>query len=167
MKTILLCILGLLGHNILEAQTPHKPSATSNIAHIPSTFPLVQKDFKALSSPYGYRKHPISKTIKLHKGVDLVAAKGTAVLTTASGIVQKSEYQKGYGNYILLSHLDTVQTLYAHLWMPLVKKGDTVQQGQIIGFVGATGQATAAHLHYEIRINNKTLDPMRLWKRKI
>jgi len=164
MKTILILILLVTGQKSANTQEIVKNDTISTTAYIPSYFPLAQRDFKRVSSPFGYRKHPIHQKIKLHTGIDLAADKGAAVLATASGIVEKSEYQKGYGNYIQLAHSDTIQTCYAHLWVPLVKKGDTVVQGQIIGLVGATGLATGPHLHYEVHLNDKKIDPMLIWK---
>ncbi|WP_025741808.1 M23 family metallopeptidase [Aquimarina pacifica] len=169
MKTLyiyrqLFTVILLVCYTTAYTQNTEKQVAEGNINNIPTHFPIAKGDFKTISSPFGYRKHPILHKNKLHAGIDLVAPKGAAVLATASGIVQKSEYQKGYGNYILLAHFAEVQTLYAHLWISLVKKGDAVVQGQIIGLVGETGLATGPHLHYEVRVNNKKLDPMRIWK---
>ncbi len=146
------------------AQKPENKVVSDSITNFPICFPLVKKDFKTISSPFGYRKHPILQKNKLHAGIDLVAPKGSAVLATANGVIQKSMYQKGYGNHIVIAHFSTLETLYAHLWITLVRKGDMVTQGQIIGFVGETGLATGPHLHYEIRMNNKKIDPMLIWK---
>ncbi len=127
-------------------------------------FPIRSKDFQKVSSPFGYRKHPILQEIRLHAGIDIVAPKGTAVLATATGVVKRSTFQEGYGNFIVITHPDSIKTLYAHLWINLVKEGDRVTQGQLIGFVGATGRVTGPHLHYEIHIKNKKIDPLLVWK---
>lgn len=162
-----ICLLMLLlsvTYQTNYGQVSEKKDTTANIQNIPTHFPLASKDFHKVSSPYGFRKHPILQKTKLHAGIDLVAPKGAAVLATASGHIEHSAYQKGYGNYITIQHLPNLKTLYAHLWLRLVQKGDQVAQGQIIGLVGDTGLATAPHLHYEVHLNNKKIDPILLWR---
>ncbi len=132
--------------------------------NVPIYFPLDKNDFVKMSSAYGYRKHPIHKKKMLHKGIDLVAMKGKPVYATATGVVQKAGYKKDYGNYVLISHLGGIKTLYGHLWVRMIKKGDRVSQGQLIGFVGDTGLVTGPHLHYEIWLRNKKVDPLLVWK---
>ena len=161
---VIIPILLLVCSTLTYAQNTKKENVMDPLKSLPIHFPLAKEDFKNISSPFGFRRHPILQKNKLHAGIDLVAPKGAAVLASANGVVQKSVYQKGYGNHIVIAHYLTLETLYAHLWITLVKKGDTVTQGQLIGFVGDTGLATGPHLHYEIRMNNKKLDPIRFWK---
>lgn len=134
-------------------------------SEFPDFFPLNMENFTRLSSGYGYRVHPLHKKIKKHKGLDLVAKKGSAVYASARGKVLESGYDKGYGNYILLLHGEHTKTLYAHLLGSIVKKGRIVKKGQIIGAVGDTGMVTGPHLHYEIRIKEKRVNPLLFWKK--
>lgn len=114
-----------------------------------------------ITSPFGYRIHPISGGKKLHAGADLAGATGTKVMASASGKVTRASPFSGYGNCIDISHGGKVSTRYAHLSAIKVKVGDQVQQGQLIGLVGATGGVTGPHLHWEYRVNDKPEDPMK------
>lgn len=118
--------------------------------------------FSRISSTFGKRVHPIRKTIVDHKGVDYVAPTGTPIYATAEGIVEFSGWQNGYGKVVILKHFNKYSTLYAHQSKidPKIHKGKKVSQGQLIGYVGSTGWATGPHLHYELRINNKPVDPL-------
>lgn len=109
---------------------------------------------------YGYRNHPVTGKYKLHTGVDLRASTGTKVYAANKGSVTTSGYSSAWGNYIILSHGGGVTTLYAHLSKRSVSKGDTVKQGDIIGYSGNTGYSTAPHLHFEISKNGKTYNPL-------
>ncbi|WP_405208490.1 M23 family metallopeptidase [Aquimarina sp. LLG6339-5] len=149
------------------AQDIQKKAPLLSLESIPAYFPLKKKDFIGVSSMFGLRKHPILHKTKMHSGIDLAAPKGTAVIATAAGVVETSNFKVGYGNYITIHHLPNVKTVYAHLWINLTKKGDVVSQGQIIGIVGDTGLATGPHLHYEIHVNNKKIDPLSIWKNVI
>ncbi|MEM9001373.1 MAG: M23 family metallopeptidase [Bacteroidota bacterium] len=131
--------------------------------HLPNYFPLNRKNFVRVSSGYGYRLHPVHGKVKKHKGIDLVAKKGSAVHASASGSVKEVGFDKGYGNYVLLKHQGMTKTLYGHLLYFFVKKGDKVAKGQLIGAVGDSGWVTGPHLHYEIWIHNKRIDPMFFW----
>jgi len=116
-----------------------------------------------LTSKYGYRENPVTKKYSFHKGIDLAAPKGTKVVASAGGIVVTSQYMNnGYGNCIIIEHANNVKTLYAHLESRLVKPGDTVEQGQQIGTVGATGRATGPHLHYEVYKGKQSINPEEL-----
>ncbi|AGF50025.1 M23 family zinc metallopeptidase [Candidatus Kinetoplastibacterium blastocrithidii TCC012E] len=118
--------------------------------------------FSRISSRFGKRIHPIRKTLVDHKGVDYVAPAGTPIYATADGIVEFSGWQNGYGKVVILKHFNKYSTLYAHQSRidPKIHKGKKVSQGQLIGYVGSTGWATGPHLHYELRINNKPVDPL-------
>lgn len=109
---------------------------------------------------YGYRNHPVTGKYKLHTGVDLRASTGTKVYAANKGSVTTSGYSSAWGNYIILSHGGGVTTLYAHLSKRSVSKGDTVKQGDIIGYSGNTGYSTGPHLHFEISKNGKTYNPL-------
>ena len=114
-----------------------------------------------ITSGFGLRVHPITKTWDHHTGVDLVYHLGTPVLATADGIVEKVEFNAtGYGWYIKIYHKLGFSTLYAHLRSrPLVNPGDKIKKGQLIGYMGSTGISTGTHLHYEIRLGNSLKDP--------
>lgn len=97
---------------------------------------------------------------RLHKGIDIAAPPGTKIIASADGKVIFSGRQKRYGYVIIINHSDNFQTRYAHLSKPLVRAGEEVKKGQVIGFVGKTGRATGYHLHFEIRIMNEPVDPL-------
>lgn len=118
--------------------------------------------YTRISSPFGYRIHPITGVYSLHKGTDMVSAKNTPILAANSGKVSKAYnyVNGGYGKYIIIDHGGGYVTLYAHCNEVLVKKGDVVTKGQQIAKVGTTGNSTGYHLHFEIRINGTAVDPM-------
>ncbi|WP_420374215.1 peptidoglycan DD-metalloendopeptidase family protein [Pollutimonas sp. H1-120] len=118
--------------------------------------------FSRISSTFGMRKHPVHGGWRGHKGVDYAAPTGTPIHATADGIVEFKGKQNGYGNTIILKHHGSYSTLYAHQsrFAAGLKKGDSVSQGQLIGYVGSTGWATGPHLHYEFRVNKKPIDPL-------
>ena len=121
-------------------------------------------DGAKISSNFGMRTHPISGYNKLHKGVDFAAPKGTPVFAGGNGKVEFIGNNGGYGKYIRLRHNNGYKTAYAHLsrFNKNISKGDTVNQGNIIGYVGSTGNSTGPHLHYEIIFQNKQINPMTL-----
>ncbi|MDQ3773688.1 MAG: peptidoglycan DD-metalloendopeptidase family protein [Pseudomonadota bacterium] len=119
--------------------------------------------FSRISSHFSLRRrHPILHTLRAHKGVDYAAPHGTPVKATGNGKVQFAGTQNGYGKTIILQHGDRYGTLYAHLcrFAPRITAGQSVRQGQIIGYVGSTGFATGPHLHYEFRIDGVHRDPL-------
>jgi len=115
-----------------------------------------------LSSSYGMRKHPVSGYNRMHKGVDFAAPTGTPIIAAGSGVITKSGWNGSYGRYIRIRHNSTYDTAYAHLSRIArgVTPGARVEQGQIIGYVGSTGRSTGPHLHYEILVNNRKVNPM-------
>lgn len=112
-----------------------------------------------VTSEFGYRIHPILKVNKLHTGIDIGAASGTNVLAGNSGTVIKAEWNNSYGNVIMVDHGGGIVSLYAHNSKLLVSKGDVVSKGQVIALVGATGQVTGPHIHFEVRINGEYKNP--------
>ena len=114
-----------------------------------------------ITSRWGWRVHPLTGANKYHAGVDVGASSGSTVMAAAGGTVQISEYSSSYGNYCVIYHSNGTTTLYAHMnSLPIVSVGDTVSAGQAIGYVGSTGWATGPHLHFEIRVNGSTVDPI-------
>lgn len=102
-----------------------------------------------VTSPFGWRTHPITGRQHLHGGIDIAAPNGTPILAAKAGVVVLSQYGASYGNYVVLSHPDGTRTLYAHMSQRSVSAGETVRQGQTIGLVGSTGSSTGNHLHFE------------------
>lgn len=118
-----------------------------------------------LTSSYGMRTSPITGDMKFHKGIDLAAPIGTSVYACKNGVVvnaTKDKEDKIYGKFIILDHENNTQSVYAHLSKVLVKTGDEITRGTVIGEVGTTGASTGPHLHFEIRVNGKAQDPKRL-----
>ena len=116
--------------------------------------------FSRVSSGYGMRFHPISGNRKPHLGIDYAAPTGTPVRTVADGVIQFAGWQRGYGNVIFVQHRQDKVTVYAHLHRIHVRKGQRVDQGQLIGLVGSTGASTGPHLHFEYRVGGDHRDPL-------
>jgi murein DD-endopeptidase MepM/ murein hydrolase activator NlpD len=113
-----------------------------------------------LTSPYGYRIHPIYGVRKLHTGIDISAASGTAIKAAGDGVVVFAGRWGGYGNCVILDHGGGVATLYGHCSRLAVSEGQNVTQGQSIAYVGSTGLSTGPHLHFEVRRDGHPVDPM-------
>ena len=113
-----------------------------------------------ITSNFGYRIHPIFGTKKLHRGLDIGAAAGTNVLAAESGVVLTAGYNSSYGYYITINHGSGYVTLYAHNSKLLVKSGDTVSRGQVIAKCGSTGNSTGPHIHFEVQVNGKLVNPL-------
>jgi len=115
-----------------------------------------------LRSRFGYRIHPIFKSRRLHTGVDLAARTGTPIYAAGDGVIKYYKWQSGYGNKIELQHVNGYETAYGHMsrYVEGLSVGSRVRQGQIIGYVGSTGQSTGPHLHFEIKINGNLVDPL-------
>lgn len=120
-----------------------------------------------ISSRYGMRLHPILKKRKMHTGVDYAARTGTPIKASATGKVAFIGRKGGYGKYVGIKHRDGFYTAYAHLSRyAKIKKGQHINQGQIIGYVGNTGRSTGSHLHFEIKKNNRHTNPLAYIKKK-
>lgn len=113
-----------------------------------------------ITSPYGYRVHPITGNYSLHNGVDLAIYQGAPIYATKSGYVSTATYNYVYGYYVTINHMDGYSSLYGHMTNYTVSEGEYVTQGQIIGYVGSTGWSTGAHLHFTIYYNGSTVNPM-------
>ena len=119
-------------------------------------------DFSRISSRFGKRKHPILNSMRLHKGVDYAAKRGTPVRATGDGKIIHRARKGGYGKTVVISHGNKYSTLYAHLsnYNRKARSGSRVKQGQVIGYVGSTGRATGPHLHYEFRVYGGHRNPL-------
>ena len=114
-----------------------------------------------MASGYGWRIHPIYKTMKMHTGMDFSAKKGTPIYATGDGeILEAVKRANGYGNHVIIDHGYGYKTLYGHMRKYIVKKGQKVKRGEIIGYVGSTGTSTGPHLHYEVHKNGKKINPV-------
>ena len=134
------------------------------LASIPAIQPVANKDLKRMASGYGFRIHPIYKTRKMHYGMDFSAKTGTEIYATGDGVISKVKKSKrGYGNYVKINHGFGYETLYAHMSKYIVKRGQRVKRGEVIGYVGNSGISTAPHLHYEVRKDNKKINPMNFY----
>jgi murein DD-endopeptidase MepM/ murein hydrolase activator NlpD len=127
---------------------------------------LVRKPVLAgiMRSGFGMRRHPILGYSKMHTGVDWAAPHGTPIYASGNGSVEKVGWESGYGKYIRIRHTNGYETAYGHMsaFARSMAPGVRVRQGQVIGYVGSTGLSTGAHLHYEIRVNGRLVDPMRI-----
>lgn len=127
----------------------------------PAIQPVSMKDLTRFGSSFGIRYHPILKVVRPHEGIDLSAPRGTSIYATADGKVLQAGYRAGgFGKKILLDHGFGFRTLYGHCDEVLVKPGQEVKRGEIIGKVGSTGLSKAPHLHYEVHVNGRPVDPI-------
>jgi murein DD-endopeptidase MepM/ murein hydrolase activator NlpD len=127
---------------------------------------LVRKPVGAgiMRSGFGFRRHPILGYSKMHTGVDWSAPYGTPIFASGNGIVERVGWEGGYGKYVRVKHNNGYETAYGHMsaFARGIEPGKRVRQGQVIGFVGSTGLSTGAHVHYEIVVNGRFVDPMRI-----
>ena len=133
------------------------------IKSVPAILPISSTKIKRIGH-FGMRRHPIYGIWKLHEGTDFTAKKGTQIHATGDGIVEGVKTSKrGYGNQILINHGFGYKTRYAHLSKFLVKEGQKIKRGDVIGLVGNTGLSTGPHLHYEVRKNGQAIDPINFY----
>lgn len=156
--------------NAVDAEIRAKEKAMqSQIANVPSEsgylWPL-PAGYNTLSSLFAGRRHPITGKYHSHTGIDVPAPKNTPIYAAKSGVVTTSIKKGSYGNYVVVSHSDGTSTLYAHMNSRAVKEGQTVKQGQVIGYVGTTGSSTGNHLHFEVRVNGTRKNPTDFFKDK-
>jgi murein DD-endopeptidase MepM/ murein hydrolase activator NlpD len=134
------------------------------LAAIPAIQPVANKNLHRMASGYGYRIHPVYKTRKLHTGMDFSAKIGTPIYATGDGKVSKvRRSRRGYGNYVIINHGYGYKTLYAHMSKYIVKRGQKVKRGDIIGYVGNTGMSMAPHLHYEVHKDGRKINPVNFY----
>jgi murein DD-endopeptidase MepM/ murein hydrolase activator NlpD len=127
--------------------------------NIPAIQPVLNKDLTRVASGYGMRIDPVYHVRKFHQGMDFTAPTGTEIFATGNAKVVFSGWKQGYGNTVILDHGYGYQTLYAHLYKSLVNVGQKVRRSDVIALVGNTGKSTGPHLHYEVRLHGKAVDP--------
>jgi murein DD-endopeptidase MepM/ murein hydrolase activator NlpD len=128
---------------------------------IPAIMPISNKDLTRTASGFGLRVHPFYKITKFHAGMDFTSPLGTEIYSTGNGVIEDViASQRGLGKHIIIYHGFGYKSIYAHLDRFNVRKGQKVQRGDVIGFVGNTGMSLAPHLHYEIKLNGKNVDPI-------
>jgi murein DD-endopeptidase MepM/ murein hydrolase activator NlpD len=117
-----------------------------------------------MSSGFGSRRHPILGYVRMHTGVDWASAYGTPIFAAGNGVIEKAGLEGGYGKYVRIKHNNGYETGYGHMsaFAKGMEAGKKVRQGQVIGFVGSTGGSTGNHVHYEILVNGRFVDPMRV-----
>ncbi len=125
--------------------------------HTPSIYPTSG----ILTSPFGFRRDPFTGKIKHHDGIDISAPEGTPIVAPADGIVRSVRWVKGYGLMIEIDHGFGVTTRYGHCSRSAVRQGQFVRRGQVIGYVGNTGRSTGPHLHYEVRVMGRPINPIK------
>lgn len=127
--------------------------------HTPSVSPV--RPFEAwISSSFGSRRDPFTSEREMHLGLDICSRMGTKVMATADGVVAERREDSQFGKHIVLSHTRGLETLYGHLMRFAVEAGQKVKRGQVIGYVGQTGRATAPHVHYGVRQNGRWINPL-------
>lgn len=137
-------------------------------ASIPAIWPINKKDLRGPIGAYGRRLHPIYKRYIMHKGIDFGGRKGDPIYATGNGKVVHSEKglrRKGYGQQLVIDHGFGYKTRYAHLNERLVKVGQEVKRGELIGYMGSTGGSTGPHLHYEVIYMGNNVDPINYFRR--
>lgn len=143
---------------VLEQQIFEIQSRTSGVAIFKGKFIMPAKGRR--SSNFGMRTHPISGRRKMHNGIDIAAPSGTPIVAAGSGKVITASYLRGYGNTVVIDHGGKISTLYGHCSRLFVRVGQSVKQGQKIAAVGSTGYSTGPHLHFEVRVSGKPVNPL-------
>ncbi len=139
-------------------ENPSQPKgALKPVVTVPSRMPV---EHARLSSGYGTRVHPVLGQRMGHKGIDLAAPTGTPIYATADGTVSRAGPFSTYGNFVSIEHGGKIQTRYAHMSRIAVTAGTAVKKGDIIGYVGSTARTTGPHLHYEVRIDGQSVNPV-------
>ncbi|MEJ1242367.1 M23 family metallopeptidase [Chryseolinea sp. T2] len=133
----------------------------------PAIQPINNKQLNQLFMTYGPRMHPIFNVMKDHNGLDFSAPKGTPVYATGDGVILTAHRSSSYGKVIYIDHGHGYETRYAHLSKFIVSEGDRVKRGQVIGYVGSTGTSQSAHLHYEVLVNSKHVNPINFFQRDL
>jgi murein DD-endopeptidase MepM/ murein hydrolase activator NlpD len=130
--------------------------------HTPSILPVPEDTDWYVSSGFGYRSDPITGLREFHNGIDIAGDRGTPVVATAGGVVDRVDRDRRIGNYIALNHGNGLRTLYGHLMsLPALEPGQEVARGDVIGHIGTTGRATGPHVHYIVSVDGRVENPQR------
>ena len=144
----------------MSLQYAHEQDAELRGVYSDSQFIWPVPSCTLLTSPYGYRTHPILDYERLHAGLDIGAKFGEEIIAADGGTVLIAEYSDSYGNFVLIDHGDRYSTAYGHMSEIAVEAGQEVKQGELIGYIGSTGWSTGPHLHFEIRVNGSAVNPL-------
>lgn len=145
---------------LLEPRLSKLAEDVQDFVAVSAAFPSLWPADGVLTSPYGYRKGPLTRRRKFHSGIDIGAPRGTQVRASAAGVIESAEWHSGYGRMVLIDHGYGIRTLYGHNTSLFVREGDWVEQGQVIATVGSTGQSTGPHLHFEVWLDGEAVDPL-------
>jgi len=143
----------------LEAVTSYLTQQKNRLAATPSIWPTQDEGY--VSSSYGHRASPFTGRRQMHTGIDIAAPRGTSILAAADGVVTFSGRMAGYGRVIVVTHGFGFKTFYGHNQKNKVRKGERVKRGQVIGTVGNSGYSTGSHLHYEVLVKDRTINPLK------
>jgi murein DD-endopeptidase MepM/ murein hydrolase activator NlpD len=134
------------------------------LSSIPAIQPISNDDLRHQPGGFGWRTHPIYKTPEFHPGMDFAAPEGTEIHATGDGVIARADdMAQGYGNHVVIDHGYGYKTLYGHMTKFVVRVGQQVKRGQLIGYVGSTGLSTAPHVHYEVRKNDEVVNPINFY----
>lgn len=134
------------------------------LSSIPAIQPISNEDLRHQPGGFGWRTHPIYKTPEFHPGMDFAAPEGTEIYSTGDGVIARADdMAQGYGNHVVIDHGYGYTTLYGHMTKFVVRVGQQVKRGQLIGYVGSTGLSTAPHVHYEVRKNSEVVNPINFY----
>lgn len=133
----------------------------------PAIQPISNADLTYLHTTYGMRQHPILGYWRPHRGLDFTAPKGSPIYATGDGVIEEAHYSTSFGNVVYIDHGFGFETRYAHMTEYIVKKGEHVKRGQIIGYVGNSGLSVATHLHYEVLFKGNQINPINFFQRDL
>ncbi|WP_017668081.1 M23 family metallopeptidase [Sandarakinorhabdus sp. AAP62] len=140
----------------LQADAARRAAITATFARIPAFLPVSRP---APSSDFGYRSDPFHGGGAFHAGIDMTGKTGDAIHAAADGVVVRAGWWAGYGKVVVIDHGNGLETRYGHMTRFHVKEGDVIRQGQVVGGMGSTGRSTGTHLHFEIRLDGRAVDP--------
>lgn len=145
-----------------ELNQQAKEKLSLELLRAPNGLPIEKSKIYKVASEFGKRIHPLTKKEKLHTGIDFLAAKGTPIIATAAGMVKSSKVNSnGYGKHVIIQHNASFSSLYAHMSSLSVEAGELVNKGDTLGIIGTSGTSLSIHLHYEIRENDKAVNPLK------